>query len=103
MPRGSQRQGMIVTSTGIVFSTARDGVFYAFDAENGEVLWSYKLADGHRRPAVYLRDRGPALHRGERHHAAHLGLASRESGIGSAEPLGKGGYVVFSMSAKSRR
>ena len=43
VPRGSQRQGMIVTSTGIVFSTARDGVLYAFDADDGEVLWSYKL------------------------------------------------------------
>ena len=43
VPRGSQRQGMIVTSTGIVFSTARDGVLYAFDAENGNVLWSSKL------------------------------------------------------------
>ncbi|HEU4590687.1 MAG TPA: c-type cytochrome, partial [Steroidobacteraceae bacterium] len=41
VPRGSQRQGMIVTSTGIVFSTVRNGALYAFDAENGDVLWSF--------------------------------------------------------------
>ncbi len=73
VPRGSQRQGMIVTSTGIVFSTARDGVFYAFDADNGEVLWSYKLPMATEGlPSIYEID-GTPLHRGERHHAAHLG------------------------------
>ena len=73
VPRGSQRQGMIVTSTGIVFSTARDGVFYAFDADNGEVLWSYKLPMATEGlPSIYEMD-GTALHRGERHHAAYLG------------------------------
>ena len=103
VPRGSQRQGMIVTSTGIVFSTARDGVFYAFDAENGEVLWSYKLPMATEGlPSIYEID--------GRHYIVvnattpHTwGLASRESGIGSAEPLGKGGYVVFALSAKPRR
>ncbi len=28
------------------------------------------------------------------------GLNSRESGIGSPEPLGKGGYVVFALPKK---
>ncbi len=96
LPRGSQRQGMIVTSTGIVFSTARDGVLYAFDARNGEVLASWELPMATEGlPAVYELD--------GRHHIVvnattpHTwGLNSRESGIGSAEPLGRGGYVVFS-------
>ncbi|HEV7607116.1 MAG TPA: PQQ-binding-like beta-propeller repeat protein [Steroidobacteraceae bacterium] len=97
VPRGSQRMGMLVTSTGIVFSTARDGVLYAFDADNGEVLWSYALpmaAEG--LPSIYEVD--------GRHYIVvnattpHTwGLASRESGIGSPEPLGKGGYVVFAL------
>ena len=95
LPRGSQRQGMIVTSTGIVFSTARDGVFYAFDADNGNVLWSYKLPMATEGlPAIYEVD--------GRHYIVvnattpHTwGLNSRESGIGSKEPLGKGGYVVL--------
>src|SRR5262249_37544193 len=46
VPRGSQRQGMIVTSSGIVFCTGRDGVLYAFDADTGDVLWSAELPMG---------------------------------------------------------
>jgi quinoprotein glucose dehydrogenase len=100
VPRGSQRQGMIVTSTGLVFSTARDGVLYAFDAENGDVLWSAKLPMATEGlPAVYELD--------GRHYIVvnattpHTwGLNSRESGIGSAEPLGKGGYVIFALPGK---
>ena len=97
VPRGSQRMGMIVTSTGIVFSTARDGVLYAFDAENGAVLWQYALpmvAEG--LPAVYAVD-------GKHYLVVNAttphtwGLNSRESGIGSAEPPGTGGYVVFAI------
>jgi quinoprotein glucose dehydrogenase len=103
VPRGSQRQGMIVTSTGIVFSTARDGVLYAFDADDGEVLWSAKLPMATEGlPAIFEID--------GRHHivvnatTAHTwGLNSRESGIGSAEPSGKGGYVVFALPEKKRR
>jgi quinoprotein glucose dehydrogenase len=40
---GSQRKGMIVTSTGLIFSTCLDGNVYAFDAENGDELWSSPL------------------------------------------------------------
>lgn len=97
VPRGAQRQGMIVTSTGIVFSTARDGRFYAFDAESGKVLWSAELPMGSEGlPAIYEID--------GRHHIVvnattpnTFGLNSREGGIGSPEPLGKGGYVVFAL------
>jgi quinoprotein glucose dehydrogenase len=34
------RNGLLVTSTGIVFSNAKDGKVYAFDAETGEELWA---------------------------------------------------------------
>jgi len=34
------RNGLLVTETGIVFSNAKDGKVYAFDAETGEELWS---------------------------------------------------------------
>lgn len=40
IPTGSQRNGMIVTSTGIIFATVTNGKIYAFDAENGEILWT---------------------------------------------------------------
>ena len=97
VPRGSQRQGMIVTSTGVVFSTARDGRFYAFDADSGEVLWSGALPMGSEGlPAIYAV--------AGRHHLVvnattplTWGLNSRESGIGSSGPLGRGGYVVFAL------
>jgi len=100
VPRGAQRQGMIVTSTGIVFSTARDGRFYAFDADTGDVLWSAELPmSTEGLPAIYELD--------GRHHIVvnattplTFGLNSREGGIGSAAPLGKGGYVVFALPKK---
>lgn len=50
----AQRNGMVVTSTGLLFSTAKDGKVYAFDAENGEELWSANLPTGTEGlPAMY--------------------------------------------------
>jgi len=97
VPRGSQRQGMIVTSTGIVFSTGRDGVLYAFDAENGDVLWSAELPMGTEGlPAAYqVKGKTYIVINATTPHT--WGLNSRESGIGSPEPLGKGGYVIFAV------
>ena len=101
VPRGSQRQGMIVTSMGIVFSTGRDGVLYAFDADNGEVLWSAELPMGTEGlPAAY-RVNGKTYLVVNATTPRTWGLNSRESGIGSPEPLGKGGYVVFALPEKS--
>jgi quinoprotein glucose dehydrogenase len=97
VPRGSQRQGMIVTSTGIVFSTARDGVFYAFDAENGEVLWSYKLPMSTEGLPSFFQIGKKSYIVVNATTPQTWGLNSRESGIGSTEPLGKGGYVVFAL------
>ncbi|MCF3648759.1 PQQ-binding-like beta-propeller repeat protein [Synoicihabitans lomoniglobus] len=97
VPRGSQRMSMIVTSTGIVFSTAKDGHVYAFDAEDGSILWSAKLPMGAEGlPAMYE-------HNGRQYLVVCAttpltwGLKSRESGIGSPDPKGVGGYVVFAL------
>jgi len=100
VPRGSQRQGMIVTSTGIVFSTGRDGVLYAFDADNGEVLWSAELPMGTEGLPAAFRVKGRTYLVVNATTPRTWGLNSRESGIGSPEPLGKGGYVVFSLPVK---
>jgi quinoprotein glucose dehydrogenase len=57
VPTGSQRNGIIVTSTGIVFSTVTNGKIYAFDADNGELLWTGKAPLGIASiPTVYEVD-----------------------------------------------
>jgi quinoprotein glucose dehydrogenase len=40
---GSARKGMVVTSTGLVFATAGDGMVYVYDADNGNILWKNDL------------------------------------------------------------
>ena len=102
VPRGTQRNGMIVTSTGLVFSTAKDGHVYAFDAKNGRVLWAGALPMGTEGlPAMYVID-------GRQYLVVNAttpltwGPKSRESGIGSTLPVGKGGYVVFALPAKAQ-
>jgi quinoprotein glucose dehydrogenase len=53
VPR-AQRNGMIITSSGLIFSTAKDGNIYAFDADNGDMLWTGKLPMGTEGlPAMY--------------------------------------------------
>jgi quinoprotein glucose dehydrogenase len=44
-PAGTQRKGMIITSTGIVFATGKGGMLYAFDADNGNILWETRLSN----------------------------------------------------------
>lgn len=97
VPRGSQRNGMIVTETGIIFSTAKDGKVYAFDEDDGSVLWSGQLPMGTEGiPAMYEWE-------GRQYLVVCAttpltwGVNSRESGIGSTEPRGVGGYVVFAL------
>ncbi|MEO5562239.1 MAG: PQQ-binding-like beta-propeller repeat protein, partial [Chitinophagaceae bacterium] len=41
---GSQRKGIIVTSTGILFCTGKGGKLYAYDADNGKLLWETTLS-----------------------------------------------------------
>lgn len=50
----AQRQGMVVTSSGVLFCTGKDGKIYAFDVDNGKELWSYELPTGTEGiPAMY--------------------------------------------------
>ena len=46
MLAGGERVGMVVTATGLVFVTAKDGKMRAFDADNGDELWTYKMPAG---------------------------------------------------------
>jgi quinoprotein glucose dehydrogenase len=40
---GSQRKGIVVTSTGVLFCTGKGGKLYAYDSENGKRLWEATL------------------------------------------------------------
>ncbi|OSZ76991.1 quinoprotein glucose dehydrogenase [Chitinophagaceae bacterium IBVUCB2] len=44
-PAGVLRKGMVITSTGVVFATAKGGKLYAFDAANGNILWETTLSN----------------------------------------------------------
>jgi quinoprotein glucose dehydrogenase len=46
MLAGGERVGMVVTATGLVFVTAKDGRMRAFDVDNGDELWNYKMPAG---------------------------------------------------------
>lgn len=51
---GSQRKGMIVTSTGVVFSTAKGGKLYAYNSDNGDLLWETTLSnESNAQPIMY--------------------------------------------------
>ncbi len=57
IPGGPARKGMLVTSSGIVFSTIKGGQIYAFDEDNGELLWKYQLSkETMGLPAMYEVD-----------------------------------------------
>ena len=34
---------MVVTASGLLFATSRDGHIYGYDAESGKKLWTYDL------------------------------------------------------------
>jgi quinoprotein glucose dehydrogenase len=86
---------MIVTSTGLVFSTAKDGKIYAFDADNGEELWV---------GALPMATEGiPAMYEVYgRHYLVVCATVPFRWGRGESEtqpdtPAAQGGYVVFAL------
>ncbi len=97
VPRGAQRNGMIVTSSGIVFSTAKDGHLYAFDVETGRTLWSADLGCGTEGlPAMY-ESGGRTYLVVNATTPLTWGRRSRESGIGATRTKDEGGYIVFAL------
>lgn len=91
----AQRHGMIVTSSGILFCTSRDGKIYAFDADNGKELWAGKLPTGTQGlPSMYEVN--------GRHYLVVSATTpvswGREERRGKPEgPVPQGGYVVFAL------
>ena len=51
---GSQRKGIVVTSTGVLFCTGKGGKLYAYDADNGKLLWETNLSyESNAQPVMY--------------------------------------------------
>ncbi|UZD24086.1 PQQ-binding-like beta-propeller repeat protein [Algoriphagus halophytocola] len=54
-PSGTIRKGMVITSTDIVFATGKGGIVYAFDADNGKILWETTLDnESTGQPGMYV-------------------------------------------------
>ena len=53
-PNGSQRKGIVITSTGILFCNGKGGKLYAYDADNGNLLWETTLShESNAQPMMY--------------------------------------------------
>lgn len=54
-PNGTQNKGMVITATGLIFATCKDGKLRAIDADNGNIIWEYDLGrrDPGGIPAMY--------------------------------------------------
>ena len=90
---GSARKGMIVTATGIVFAICGDGNLYAYDAENGNVLWSADL--GRNNPGGI-----PAMYEANgRQYLVVCSTGSLKDKKKKEEDVPKG-YVVFALPKK---
>jgi quinoprotein glucose dehydrogenase len=103
LPRGSQRMGMVVTSAGLVFATARDGKVRAFDADTGATIWTFDLPHGAEGiPSMYAVDGRQYLVV-----SSTTTLVWGRKALGGTEPWVKkdastppGGYVVFALPEK---
>ena len=56
-PGGTLRKGMVITSTGVIFVTAKGGKLYALDADDGSILWETTLShESNGQPGMYTID-----------------------------------------------
>jgi quinoprotein glucose dehydrogenase len=92
LPSGIQGKGMIVTSTGILFATCLDGRIYAYDEDNGNILWSTKL------PRV--PEGIPAMYEINGHQ--YLVVCATGAAIDTSKPDAQvpRGYIVYALPKK---
>jgi quinoprotein glucose dehydrogenase len=98
VPTGSQRNGMIVTSNGLIFSTVSNGKVYAYNAENGEILWTGEvpMAIGGI-PSMYkIKGRTYLVINATNPRTKGWNLPS-DIDLGGAIDEKEGSYVVFSL------
>jgi quinoprotein glucose dehydrogenase len=99
IPHGAQRMGMVVTATGLLFGTSKDGKVSAYDADSGNILWSGTLPQGAEGlPAMYQVNGRQYLVVCATTHLS-FGRDSKASGVGSQANDGSapGAYVVFAL------
>ncbi len=90
LPNGSERRGMLVTSTGLVFSTCLDGKLYAYDADNGNLLWGTQLPrNTEGLPAMY-----------EVNGRAYIAICLINGVVDQSKPELPPGYVVYGLPEK---
>lgn len=90
---GSQRKGIIVTSTGVLFCNGKGGKVYAYDADNGKLLWETTLHhESNAQPMMY------ALHGKQYLVVNSTTNFSRDSYDHSKKPGAlPRGYVVYAL------
>jgi quinoprotein glucose dehydrogenase len=106
MLAGGERVGMVVTSTGLVFVTAKDGKMRALDVDNGDELWTYKMPAGLTGlPSIYEAQGREYLVVGSGAPPV-FGLKKGARGFGENVPAADQatlGYVVFALPRSPRR
>jgi outer membrane protein assembly factor BamB len=85
---------MVVTATGIVFTNAKDGTIYAFDADTGDQLWAFELPGNLGSTGI------PAMY--ELNGKQYLAVSVTENHQGFREPLPEGvtiprRYMAFAL------
>lgn len=86
---GGQRKGMIVTSTGILFSTAKDNHVYAFDIDNGSILWSAELPAG--------TEGQPSLYEVNGKEYLVVSATTAPTGLSKDQSKPKGSYIIYAL------
>ncbi len=94
-PGGASNKGMVVTATGIVFATSRDGHIYGYDADNGKKIWDYDLQRSNPNgvPAMFEKN-------GRQYLVVCASTPIRDK-TKSDDEVPKG-YLVFSLPKKGR-
>jgi quinoprotein glucose dehydrogenase len=93
----AQRNGMIVTSSGVLFSTAKDGRVYAFDTDTGDELWSAELPRATEGPPAMYEIAGRSYLVVTATSTLTWGTGDSDDEFAALRPESQGGYVVFAL------